>query len=189
MQDIIVCLVGESGSGKTTIAKQLDRKYNVIKSYTNRFPREVNEFGHTFISFENEKEEESYLAKKKNNMIAYTFYNNHHYFALKEQYQNKGISIYVIDPPGVEYLKEKIKDAKIIVIYLKCDLENRIKRLIDRVKLIHNIKNPTIADIQDRLNTDKKAFNIVNCDYVVNANGNEINTYALIKRVLKKIEE
>ncbi|APM40118.1 AAA family ATPase [Clostridium kluyveri] len=162
--DKIVCLVGESGSGKSTIAELLEKEeYNYIQSYTTRKPRFEGEKGHIFIGDANISYINEAISKNEliSDVIAYTFFNGNHYWATKEQYQGKGISVYVIDPSGVKYLKEKVTDAETVVIYLKCDRE---------VRLLRMLKERDPETVRDRLKNDKEVFKIIQCDYVVDSN-------------------
>ncbi|HHV72189.1 MAG TPA: AAA family ATPase [Clostridia bacterium] len=171
--DKIICLVGESGSGKTTLAMRLEREsYNVIKSYTTRPPRYPNEWGHIFVL------EEEYWKQKKSEMLAYTYFDGYHYWAKFEQYKGKGISLYIIDPQGVKDLKETVKDAEIVVIYLKVDQEERINRMIKAGR--------KEEDIKKRVKHDSLKFKIVCCDYVVDNNGSIDETLEVIKKLIKK---
>lgn len=152
--DIIVCLVGKSGVGKTSVAHSLRHKYNIIQSYTTRPKRDTHEWGHTFVVPD--------YAIPHHNAISYTFYNGYRYWATREQYQNKGVSIYVVDPVGVKFLKERVKDAKIIVIYLECNFFTRLSRLLQRDGIIKGTK---------RIINDQKEFRAFNYDYSINAKG------------------
>lgn len=80
----------------------------------------------------------------------------------REQYTNKGISLYPVDVKGIEMLKEAVKDAEIVVIYLKCDLDSRYERLYDRYH------NGYIAI--KRIHHDTEAFKLIECNYVVDTN-------------------
>src|SRR5690606_5799352 len=101
--DVVVCLVGPSGVGKTSVAYALQEEYgyNVIESYTTRPPRYEGEKGHTFINIFDELEESwihpsepfERLIGGYNNVIAYNKYNDYEYWATREQYQDKGISL------------------------------------------------------------------------------------------------
>ncbi|WP_432400994.1 AAA family ATPase [Wukongibacter sp. M2B1] len=165
--DRIVCLVGESGSGKTTIAKELEKKgYNIIKSYTTRPPRKPDEWGHIFVT----KEDYSNAIiddEYDGNMIAYTYIEGHHYWALESQYKNKGISIYIIDPRGVKNLRDRLlnKDfsgeVDIMGIYIKADEIKRYERIE---------KEFTKDTAINRLLRDEGKFNVIDCNYVVDAN-------------------
>ena len=179
-KDRIICLVGESGSGKSTIAELLEEEgYNYIESYTTRPPRYEGERGHIFVD-----EKELYgdffdqLINSKN-VIAYTHYNNHHYWAEASQYRGKGTSIYIVDTKGVEKLRETIKDAEIVVIYLKADVGMRCVRMKEE---------RSIVEACQRLEHDLKKFKIIQCDYVVDANGTIKETLELVKQVIGGLE-
>ncbi|KNF08934.1 putative guanylate kinase [Gottschalkia purinilytica] len=155
--DKIICLIGASASGKTTLAKELEKVgYNMIHSYTTRKPRYEDEWGHIFV------DTEYYLKESKENIIAYNELYNHQYWATKQQYSNKGISIYVIDPQGAKELKDTIKDAEIISIFLSADEITRKTRMLAEDR----------NDFFKRIEKDKKLFNLVKTDYVIDANRN-----------------
>lgn len=181
MKDKIICLVGPSGSGKTTIAKELEKEgFNVIQSYTTRPPREPNEWGHTFLDGN-----PAYIPYVKNRIAHQELY-GYHYWATKDQYQGKGTSIYIIDPAGAEQVKENVKDAEVMTIFLITDEEVRISRLQQRywkntdLKTAHELNVVLYAD--KRIEKDKNMFNLVKCDYVVDANRN-------IEKVLHDIKQ
>lgn len=196
--DKLVCLVGASGSGKTAIAKELEKAgYNVIQSYTTRPPRERNEFGHIFVNphdyiFNDDKDQ---VFKKVGcgvalglNMIAYTKFDNAYYWALPDQYQGKGTSIYVIDVAGVKMLRKRVKDAEIVVIFIQADEETRKKRIIWRYNTTH--KNSIVADgklheVYERMCTDYKVFRIIPCDYVVDNNGSLEAAVEAVKSIIE----
>jgi len=188
LKDRIVCLVGESGSGKSTIAELLENEgYNYIQSYTDRPRRYKNERGHIFIT---RKEYFQVIIKDKlkKDIIAPTCFGGNHYFATKKQYKGKGVSIYVIDAKGVKQLRQTIKDAKIVVIYLKCDKWTRAIRMWCR-KNKNNVVSYSCpenwdnidTDIKERILHDEQSFKVVSCDYVVDANRD-------IEEVLKDVK-
>ncbi len=161
--DKIICIVGESGSGKSTIAERLEKEgYNYIQSYTTRKKRYDGEKGHIFVDTATYHE----FASREDEVIAYTYFNSNHYWATREQYRNKGVSIYVIDPIGVDKIKKEIEDAKIIVLYIKTDKDIRIDRMCLRK---HNRLNVVDEDILQRVEHDSRVFNIIKCDYVIDA--------------------
>lgn len=172
--DRIVCLVGESGSGKSTIAEKLEELgYNYIQSYTTRSPRHPEEKGHIFVDtlprdITTTKTGPTKLTTLGPNIIAHTFFDNHHYWATKEQFQGKGISVYVIDPPGVKKLKEKLwkedfeGEVDILVIYLKIDERSRYQRLVLR----NGQRKAT-----ERMIHDLAKFKVIDCNYVIDAKG------------------
>lgn len=179
MRDKIICLVGESGSGKSTIAELLEKEgYNYIQSYTTRKPRFENEKGHIFVEHAPKALDINGFYKEeilKNGIIAYIYFDNNYYWATKEQYQNKGISLYIVDPNGVKELKNDIKDAEIIAIYIKVDEKERSNRMLKR-------RDPQSA--KDRIKHDREIFKVVQCEYVVNNNENIEDTVKLIKQII-----
>lgn len=166
--DKIICLVGESGSGKSTIAELLEKEgYNYIKSYTTRPRRIEDEKGHIFV------EEEYFKAKYKgsdykNELIAYTEFHGYRYWSTKSQYKDKGISIYVVEPRGAVELKNYITDCKVIVIYLKADKEERFNRMESERGKQQALKRLAY-------DSDSGIFNLICCDYVVDANRRNLN--------------
>lgn len=175
--DQIICLVGESGTGKSTIAELLEKEgYNYIKSYTTRPKRSEDENGHIFV-------DEKYFINKynghnyKEELIAYIEFHGYRYWSTKEQYENKGISIYTVEPVGAQELRNCIKDCKITIIYLKADREVRYKRMErDRGK----------QQALKRLayDSDSGVFNLIYCDYVVDANRNLNDTIEDIRKII-----
>lgn len=190
--DKIICLVGESGSGKTTLCKKLEEQgYNIIKSYTTRKPRNKDEYGHIFVNENNSTvemfkwnttinhENKTVLCGYHPSIIAYTFFDNSHYWATKEQYQEKSVSIYVVDPAGVKYLKEKVTDAEILVIYLKSDKKVRLSRML---------KERDPKAVYDRLKNDREAFRIIQCDYCVDVNREVDEVLKDIIHIIKEVD-
>lgn len=200
MGDKIVCLVGESGSGKSTLAELLEKEgYNYIESYTTRKPRYKGERGHTFINKDNyefnfdnkshfkilklDKEIEGFTVGLPLDYVAYTFYNGEHYFATRDQYKGKGISIYVIDPAGIKDLKNNVEDAEIVVIYLNIAESQRFVRMELRIdgNCTDDEYYKELKKINGRIKHDREAFKIIQTDYCVDANRS-------IEEVLKDVK-
>ena len=176
--------VGKSASGKTTIANILEDKYGLksVASYTTRPPRHEGEREHVFLS-ESEFDELGELA-------AYTIYNGYRYGVTFDQVEE--CDIYVIDPPGVKYLLDKINiDRPISIIYFNAAVSTRIDRMMDRgasdleiIKRLHH--DDTIEDWYHTLNSIAYAYNYIYLPdsgidlHVVNANEN-------IENVLKQV--
>lgn len=172
--DRIICLVGESGCGKSTVAELLEEEgYNYIQSYTDRPKRNTNEKGHNFIDI---SYDEWISGHKNSEIVAETFFDKHHYWSVKEQYKDKGVSVYTVDVRGVKDLKHLINDVEITAIYLKCDEINRILRM--------KKDNRTEEIITTRIENDKEVFKIVECDYVIDANKNLQEVVELVKDII-----
>lgn len=165
MQDKIICLVGPSGSGKTTVAYGLSELgYNVISSYTTRPPRYEGEDGHIFV------DEDEFLRQSALNrfdfgqeIIAYSNYNGNRYWATREQYRNKGLSVYVVDVAGVNMLKTTVNDAEILVFAVWADEKIRVNRMLNRI-------DTTTNNVSERLHYDKVGFFCIPCDYFIQNN-------------------
>lgn len=171
--DIIVCLVGASGTGKTTAAYLLAEQYgyNVVESYTTRPPRYEGEKGHKFV----DRLHQRYIDA---GIIAYTQYNGYEYWATRDEYKDKGVSLYIVDVAGVLMLRDTVKDAKMIVVALYADRQVRKERLWLREMLTEYKDYEDWLDkyvsvgkrIKERMYFDETAFSSIPCHYVVDAN-------------------
>ena len=139
----IYLIVGPSGSGKTTVANQLEAAYGLkaVESYTTRPPRYDGERGHIFVT----DEEFDALGP----MCAYTEYNGYRYGVTDEIIDTH--DIYVIDPYGVEYLKNNYKGPKTIVL-IRLEVNDRER--YERMKKRGDDNNA----IRDRMFQDFKSF-------------------------------
>ena len=112
-------LIGETARGKDTVCHILQEKYGLVPvcSYTDRpmRPKETNGKEHHFVS---QKEASRLLRKKAEHIIAYTKIGNYRYFAFREDFEKA--DIYIIDPAGVAYLKEKCPDIPMVRVYVTC---------------------------------------------------------------------
>ena len=122
----IFLIAGESGSGKDTFVNKICEEcgYTQLISYTTR-PRRDGE-GETHIFITNEE-----VEQYQESIIAYTEINNYKYFSTVQQLYES--DFYVIDPSGIEYLKNKVgnTDIKFITIYINVPFEVRKNRAIN----------------------------------------------------------
>lgn len=186
--DRLILLIGPSGSLKTTIAKELEKHYNIIQSYTTRKPRHKDEWGHTFINYANYKTEDYEGSKKKIEVIneegktdtyialAYMESYDDIYFMTQEQYKNKGTSIYVVDAGGAEMVYENVKDASVLAIFLTCDRNERMYRMLNR--------GDSMDDVEYRLKKDASIFSRCKCDFVIDANRNLDKVFADVVNII-----
>jgi guanylate kinase len=140
-------LVGESSSGKDSISNLLEQNgYKVLKSYATRPKREEEGNTHVFIKPE---EVENY----KKDIVAYTKIGQCEYFSTKKQLLEN--DIYIIDPNGIYYLKEKIKNIKFVTIYINVNENTRRERARKRGDK-EEVMIKRFVDELDRFQTFKK---------------------------------
>lgn len=154
--NLLVLLVGRSGSGKTELEKNLVNcaGFQGVKSYTTRPKRRLNEDSHIFVG----KEEFDSLENK----VAYTHFNGYEYCATKEQLDEA--QIYVIDPDGVEYLKNCYNGKKFVIVYLDADSDTCWERMIGRGDDYYTIHSRLWNDNDVFAKFKEKA------DFTINAN-------------------
>lgn len=151
----IYLILGCSGSGKTTIVEALEqtRGLTSIQSYTTRPKRTDNEKGHIFVS---DKE-----FDKLTDIVAFTVFCNNRYGATAEQVEHN--DLYIIDPSGVKYFREKYTGSKgVKVIYIKTSLVLRMERLEKRDgfdEALKRIKNDIIEFKDAEMLADKTIIN------------------------------
>ena len=139
----IYCLVGPSGSGKTTLANKLSELYgySVVRSYTTREPRYEGENDYTFVSPEE--------FSKLGDVYAYAYYAGHEYGVTAEQLE-KG-DLYVIEPSGVDFMRNDYLGEKgVVIIGLCVDPETSEKRM--------RARGDSEEKIHGRLENDAVAF-------------------------------
>lgn len=177
-QKTILTVVGRSASGKDYIAKRLSTilGYPLVVSYTTR-PKRKNEIDgveHWFVS----KEEFKNIIENQT-VIAYTKIGEYEYCAILEDIQDN--CIYVIDPNGINYLKEKFEnEVNIVVIYIHCAKELRKERA--------SIRSDYMTAWKQRNKDEDRQFTEFEMnrewDYLIN-NNTEID----LNKIKKKIRE
>ena len=127
-EHILLCVMAESSAGKDTLVNKLCEMtgYHQLISYSTR-PRRTNE-GDTHIFVTEEDYQEMVEA---NQVAAYTEINGYKYWCTVNQlFQN---DVYVIDPSGVEVLKQlNLPNLKIISVYINVPENVRKQRAKSR---------------------------------------------------------
>lgn len=191
--NMLVLLVGKSGSGKTTLEKELVNNFGFksVKSYTTRPKRVANEENHQFVT----KEEFDTLENK----VAYTCFNGYEYCATKEQLDNA--TIYVIDPDGIEYLRQNYS-RNFFIVYIDTDskvCENRMRKRGDDYNVVKSrvfndeIEFENFANVADVVINGNKGTQYVLEDflnaYVLARLNNRINKLEKEVREWKKLNQ
>lgn len=137
--------VGRSGAGKTTITEELQKRYGYrpLSSYTDRAPRYEGEDSHIFLT------PTEFNAIDPDTILAYTQFNGHRYCATQELVDN--CDLYVIDPPGIDYLFQRYKwDRPIVIIGITVPQETLRARMRQR--------GDTPEQAEERLQNDDAVF-------------------------------
>jgi guanylate kinase len=127
-EHVLLCLMGKTASGKDTLAQKLCERTGLrqVISYTTR-ERRVNE-GDTHIFVSNEE----YQALEDSGRIAaFTQIGPYRYCCTIEQlYEN---DVYVIDPIGVQHLRElDLPNLRLVTIYVNTPDEIRKDRALNK---------------------------------------------------------
>ena len=125
---VLLCIMGRTSSGKDTLVSKLCERTGLtaITSYTTR-PRRTNE-GNTHI-FSTKEEYEQMRAT--GNIAAYTNIAGNDYWTTIEQlYQH---SIYIIDPKGVETLRQlNLPNLRLVTVYINTPDDIRKERALNK---------------------------------------------------------
>ena len=173
MKKRIVCIMGETASGKDSISKYICKNFNVhpVVSYATRPMREgeVNGREHYFIT-----EEEMANIRSSKNVFAYTRIEDktktatdgYEYCATLESLPDGDI-IYVIDPNGVNYMKNDPKimeKVELLVLYIYVPYEVRKERA--------KKSRSDFEKFEDRCKQEEDQFRKMvedrNYDYIIN---------------------
>lgn len=127
-EHVLLCLMGKTASGKDTLAQKLCERTGLrqVISYTTR-ERRVNEGDtHIFIS-----DEEYQELENSGHIAAFTQIGPYRYCCTIEQlYEN---DVYVIDPIGVQHLRElDLPNLKLVTIYVNTPDEIRKDRALNK---------------------------------------------------------
>ena len=121
-------IVGRTASGKDSLTRAVADKYGlkILNSYATRpkRPGETNE--HIFITPEE-------VLQYKEDIVAYTKIGDYEYFSTKHQLLE--CDFYIIDPNGVKYLQDQIKDltdVELHIIYIAADYVTRKHRALSK---------------------------------------------------------
>jgi guanylate kinase len=127
-EHILICLMGKTASGKDTLANKLCERTGLrqIISYTTRERRTNEGATHIFIS------DEEYQALEDSGQIAaFTQIGPYKYCCtINQLYEN---DIYVIDPIGVQHLRElNLPNLRLVTVYVNTPDDIRKERALNK---------------------------------------------------------
>lgn len=127
-EHVLICLMGRTASGKDTLANKLCERTGLrqIISYTTRERRANEGDTHIFIS----DEEYQYLEDSEQ-IAAFTQIGPYKYCCtINQLYEN---DIYVIDPIGVQHLRElNLPNLKLVTVYVNVPDDIRKERALNK---------------------------------------------------------
>ena len=127
-EHVLICIMGKTASGKDTLANKLCERTGLrqIISYTTR-ERRVNEGNtHTFIS-----NDEYQSLEDSGQIAAFTQIGPYKYCCtINQLYKN---DIYVIDPIGIQHLREmNLPNLRLVTVYINTPDDVRRERAIGK---------------------------------------------------------
>ena len=129
-EHVLLCLMGRTASGKDTLANKLCERTGLkqVISYTTRERRKNEGNTHIFIS-----DAEYQALEDSGRIAAFTQIGSHKYCCTIEQlYEN---DIYVIDPIGVQHLRElNLPNLKLVTIFINVPDDVRKDRALNKRK-------------------------------------------------------
>ena len=149
----VLCLIGKTASGKDTAAKYLKEAYGIkpIVSFTTR-PMQENETDgveHWFI--DDAKMDE--IMKDEAGVLAYTQFPKtgiRYCASMSMMSGDDEVISYIIDPPGVNWMKEHKSNVETIAIMF--DLDENI--ILERAKG----RKDKLEDVMKRLDSEREIF-------------------------------
>ena len=171
-------VAGRTASGKDYLVNTVAKKYGLrlLSSYTTRPMRVGETTEHVFITPDE-------VDLYRSDIVAYTKIGEYEYFSTKQQLLE--CDFYIIDPKGIEYLEDKIKnddslhDIQIHIIYIAADYVTRKHRAL------HNRKDK-IDDFDARCRNEEDQFIDFECSQAWNLRiTNTDNT----RRAIEQLEQ
>lgn len=127
-EHVLICILGRTSCGKDTLVQKLCERTGLtaITSYTTR-PRRINE-GETHIFSSREEYEQ---MQTEGNVAAYTEIAGNIYWTTIDQLFEH--SVYIIDPKGVETLRQlNLPNLRLVTVYINTPDEIRKDRALNK---------------------------------------------------------
>jgi len=176
MKNNLFIIVGRSCVGKTTtLLKVVDyfKDLHECVSHTTRKKRneEINGIHYNFVS-------EDFFVEGINSgcMVEYVKYNNNYYGLSYKSFSDEMDNIVIVEPSGLNILREKLSDRYNIIVIKMDEPDNVIEdRFVSR--------GDTVEDAKRRMKNDKKIFKNVEYDYLINSDEEKLKEIILESRL------
>ena len=181
----IIALLGKTTIGKYTAARFIKSTYEIepIISYATR-PQRVGETNHVEHHFVNDEEMDKIVADKES-MLAFVQFpkTGYRYCATTSDLEESAIRTYIIDPSGLQWLKNHRPDVEVVSIFFDLDEDIIRKRAM--------MRGDKAEDIEKRLNSEREMFADFaasgNYDFRIDTNDTPDHINTEIMRVLNEM--
>lgn len=195
---LIICIVGLSGTGKSTVATCLEQRINsavnnpttlihglsniatIIKSYTTRAQRDSKDDGHTYVSDEQWKYDYEYA---RNDIVSFTKYGHHYYWAMRHQFSKQLVSIFVVDPKGVQDIKDANMKHGVFTTILTLPDSIVQDRLVEEYRKTYPI-NEAYEMAVNRMARNKDSYADFKADFTIENEGSFNTAQILLKEAI-----
>lgn len=153
----IIVLASESSGGKDTTAKALIDKFgwHFAISYTTRPKRDSEVDGVEYFFIDNDEFDKKFEDGELFEKTLYTPNGKRWQYGLgKNSFADNNTSVVIVNPHGLEQLMKSDIADRLIVFKLKCPMEDRIKRYLNRDTVTNDIK----IELVDRILKDIEDF-------------------------------
>lgn len=161
-KNTLIILFGRSCVGKTTTVRELQEKYPTVHeavSFTTRDirPNEVDGEDYRFITVEEFKQ-----MSANNELVESVEYNGNYYGLNHKAFDTEKLNIAIVEPSGVNQLKNKLSD-KFNIVVVKLEEDDSV--IFDRFKKRGDSKEVVFK----RFPRDKVKFTEIEYDYLISA--------------------
>lgn len=141
MKPTIIAIVGASGSGKTSMAKYLQRKFDIpiIISTTTRPARANETDGIDYFFVRTTK------GFDRTRMLTYNRFGGYEYFAMRDQVPSTGYCSYVVEENGMTALKQAAGcDFHVFIVYIACREQTMRERGVEPERILRDCNRKQI---------------------------------------------
>lgn len=180
----IIALQGKTSSGKDLAARFIKETYGIepIISYATRPIRdsEIDGREHYFV---NDKQMDEIVANKES-LLAFVQFpkTGYRYCASTKDLSDDTVKTYIIDPLGLQWLRDNRPDVKVVSIFFDLPEDIIKERALKR--------GDNLKDIETRLDSEREMFDIfaLNGEYDVRIDTNDTpeNVKVKIKEALEE---
>jgi guanylate kinase len=180
LKQTLIIIVGRSGTGKSSLVRNFNRHNpdyaKTIITTTTRPMRagEVNGVNYHFVI---KQDFERMIAEDK--LVEYVEYQGYYYGTTKDEFDYSRTNIVVVEPVGLEHIRNFFKDSfRIFVVKLDAPDAIILERMLRR--------DQPVEDIVKRYKEDKSRFENIYHDILINTDINQNEELTLFENLVKE---